>query len=150
MAVKTIFVALTAAFAQAICTDHDPNHPNGPDVVITQGKGDRDVFEVSANAYVKDKIREGILEEVPDFDGTPRNNPGHPDHIDNPDNPDNRAPAPASAAAQPARYSEADVQGIVAEALAQQASRSAAGQQQAIDDAVVKALAQQTPKKTDT
>lgn len=144
MAVKTIFVALTAAFAQAICTDHDPAHPNGPDVVITQGKGDRDVFKVSANAYVKDKIREGILEEVPDFDGTPRNNPDHPDHIDNPDN---RAPAPASAAAQPARYSEADVQGIVAEALAQQASRSAAGQQQAIDDAVVK---EQTPKKTDT
>jgi hypothetical protein len=141
-----MFVRLTPAFLEGICTDNDPAHPNGPDVIITKGKGgDRPVFEVSQNTYIKDKIREGILEEVRDFDGTPRNDPEHPDH---PDNPESKAADPqAPVVAGPVQgYSEDDVQAIVAKALAAQADRNAPGQQQAIDAAVTKALAAQSPK----
>lgn len=142
---KTIFVCLTAGFLAGICTDSDPNHPNGPDVIITQGKGsDRPVFEVAENVYIKEKIREGILEEVRDFDGVPRNSPEHPGHIDNPANKpkdDKDVLSRLDALAAPAGYSEDDVQGIVARALESQAQKNFAAQQKAIDDAVAKAVA---------
>ncbi len=138
-----MFVRLTAAFLEGICTDHDPAHPHGPDVIITKGQGDdRPAFEVTQNPYIKDKIREGILEEVRDFDGTPRNDPAHPDH---PDNPDNQHQGDAGAVQG---YTDADVQRMIAQALAQQSERTRADQDKAIDAAVTKALAAQSPKST--
>ena len=158
MAVKMILVALTSAFSQAICTDNDPAHPHGPDVVITAGKDGKPVaFQVAQNAYIKDKIREGILEEVPDFSGTPRNDPSHPDHIDNPDNKPagdekvslkDLAALVGQTSAQgqagdgaPSGYTEEDVQRIVSQALAKQAEAGKSGQQGIVDAAVAKALA---------
>ncbi|MGI4790410.1 MAG: hypothetical protein ACRYFS_16350 [Janthinobacterium lividum] len=149
---KTIFVCLTAAFLSAICTDNDPNHPNGPDVIITQGKGtDRPVFEVAENVYIKEKIREGILEEVRDFAGVVRNSPEHPDHVDNPKNllPDS-AKAPLSAPIVQNGYSEEQFKTAIADALATQSQTNIETQKQAVESAVQRALAaQQEKNKTD-
>jgi len=148
---KKIFVCLTADFQEGICTDNDPLHPNGPVVIITKGKGtDRPVFEVSENVYIKEKIREGILEEVRGFDGIPRNSPEHPDHIDNADNApksDKDTLAALSAiAAPPAGYSKDEVDDIVDRALKAQADRNDAAQKEAIKKAVAEAVAaQKTP-----
>jgi len=146
---KLIFVCLAAPFLTAIVTDNDPNHPNGPDLVITQGKDtDRPVYEVSDSVYIKEKIREGILEEVRDFDGIPRNSPEHPDHIDNPANKPPDEKNTLNAIAAPSGYNEEDVQDIVQRALDAQANKnmleqkkSEAGQQEAIKKAVAEALA---------
>ena len=140
---KTIFVCLAAAFLAAICTDNDPNHPNGPNVIITQGKGtDRPVYEVAENTYIKDKIREGILEEVRDFDDVPRNDPEHPDHIDNPANKpkDDKDVLKQLGAVASGGYTEDDVQAIVDKALQTQAAVGNADRQAAIDEAVAKAI----------
>lgn len=78
---KTLFVRLTPNFLEGICTDTDPDHPFGPALHIVKGKGsDRPVHKVANSAYIQGKIREGILEEVRDFDGVARNDPEHPDN----------------------------------------------------------------------
>lgn len=145
---QKMFVRLTPEFSGGICTDTDPEHPFSADVVIVAGKGNSKelpVYQVSANPYIKNKVREGILEEVRDFDGTPRNDPEHPDHPDNPQNSpksDKDTLAALSAlAAPPAGHTDDEVQAIVSRALDAQSQKNTAEQQKAIEAAVAKAVA---------
>ena len=159
---KTMFVRLAPEFSKGICTDSDPEHPFGPDVVIVGGKGkskELPVYEVNASSYIKNKIREGILEEVRDYEGVVRNDPAHPDHVDNPDAGQSLgSAAPASAPAPQAGYSEDQVKAMITDALALQAaantdaqSKAAAEQNKATADALQRALtAQQEKNKGDT
>ena len=159
---KTMFVRLAPEFSTAICTDTDPEHPFSPDVVIVAGKGkskELPVYEVNGNSYIKNKIREGILEEVRDFpaDGVPRNDPKHPDHVDNPDAMQSLGAVAAPATAPQSGYSEDQVKAMIADALQAQSAantdaqnKATADQNKATADAVQRALtAQQEKNKAD-
>lgn len=111
---KTIYARLAPEFLNAIVLDQDAEQPGGVAHIVRDSNSDAPpVYKVAQTAFITGKLREGIIEEVRDFDEKSDyawNDPEHPRH-------DEVATVATPLSTQATGYSVAQMQSAIDEAV---------------------------------